>query len=121
LFRRHVGLTNAAVDIRASRLEREREAREREERRRIADEEERRRRQKEQRFKNLEEQAANWHRSLNIRRYVEAVRKMAIWKFGSIDPGSNLDTWIKWAIRQANRLDPLIMNFPSILNGPKTS
>ena len=111
-----VGLTNAAVDIRATRLEREREALEREDRRRKAEEEEARRRHEEQRFKNLEEQAANWHRSLNIRRYVEAVRNMALWKFGSIDPGSKLDEWITWASRQANRLDPLIMSFPSILD-----
>jgi len=109
-----VGLTNAAVDIRASRLEWEREAREMEERRRIAEEEERRRRQEEQRFKILEEQVANWHKSQNIRQYVEAVRRMAIWKFGSIKPGSNLHKWIKWATRQANRLDPLIMSFPFI-------
>jgi hypothetical protein len=111
-----VGLTNAAVDIRATRLEREREALEREDRRRKAEEEEARRRHEEQRFKNLEEQAANWHRSLNIRRYVEAVRNMALWKFGSIDPGSKLDEWITWASRQANKLDPLIMSFPSILD-----
>lgn len=109
-----VGLANAAVDIRACRLEREKEEREREEHRRKAEEEEMRRRLEEQRFKSLEEQAANWHRSLNIRRYVEAVRKMAIWKFGSIDPGSKLDRWTIWAIRQANRLDPLIMGFPFI-------
>jgi hypothetical protein len=116
-----VGLTNAAVDIRASRIEREREALEREERRRKAEEEEIRRRHEEQRFKSLEEQAANWHRSLNIRRYVEAVRKMAIWKFGSIDPGSRLDRWITWAIRQANRLDPLIGSLHSIMGESELS
>ena len=116
-----VGLTNAAVDIRASRLEREREAREREERRRKAEEEEIRRRHEEQRFKSLDEQAANWHRSLNIRRYVEAVRKMAIWKFGSIEPGSKLDKWITWASRQANRLDPLIGSLHCIMGESELS
>ncbi len=116
-----VGLTNAAVDIRASRLEREREAREREERRRIAEEEERRRRQEEQRFKILEEQVANWHRSQKIRRYVEAVQKLAMWKYNSIEPGSSLDAWIKWATRQANRLDPLIMSFSSMSEKPEHS
>ena len=115
------GLTNAAVDIRASRIEREREALEREERRRKAAEEEIRRRHEEQRFKSLEEQAANWHRSLNIRRYVEAVRKMAIWKFGSIDPGSKLDRWTTWAIRQANRLDPLVGSLHSIMGESELS
>jgi hypothetical protein len=116
-----VGVTNAAVDIRAFRLEREREAREREERRRIAEEEERRRRQEEQRFKILEEEVTNWHRSQNIRRYVEAVRKLAIWKYGSVEPGSNLEAWIKWATWQANRLDPLIMSFFSMSNKPEHS
>jgi hypothetical protein len=116
-----VGLTNAAVDIRASRLEREREAREREERRRIAEEEERRRRQEEQRFKILDEQVANWHKSQNIRQYVEAVRKIAIWKYGSIEPGSKLDKWVTWAIRQANKLDPLIMSLSSMSDKPESS
>jgi hypothetical protein len=41
---------------------------------------------------------------------------MALWKFGSIDPGSKLDEWITWASCQANKLDPLIMSFPSILD-----
>jgi len=114
-----VGLTNAAVDIRAFRLERERKAREREERRRIAEEEERRRRQEEQRFKIFEERVANWHRSQNIRWYVEAVQKLAIWKYGSVEPGSGLEKWITWAIRQANKLDPLIISFSSMSNKPK--
>jgi hypothetical protein len=114
-----VGLTNAAVDIRASRLEREREAREREERRRIAEEEERLRREEERRLKILDEQVSNWHKSQKIRQYVEAVRKMAIWKYGSVEPGSELEKWITWAIRQANKLDPLIMSFSSMSNKPE--
>jgi hypothetical protein len=46
---------------------------------------------------------------------------MAIWKYGSVEPGSKLDKWITWATYQANKINPLIMNFPSILNEPKTS
>ena len=115
------GLTNAAVDIRASRLEREREAREREERRRKAEEEERLKREEERRLKILDEQVVNWHKSQNIRQYVEAVHKMAIWKFGSIEPGSKLDKWITWAIRQANKLDPLIMSLFSMSDKPESS
>ena len=46
---------------------------------------------------------------------------MAIWKYGSVEPDSNLDTWIKWASRQANRLDPLIMGLSSMSGNPEPS
>lgn len=115
------GLTNAAVDIRASRLEREREVREREERRRKAEEEERLRREEERQFKILDEQVSNWHKSQKIREFVEAVKRMALWKYGAIERGSKLDQWITWVIRQANKLDPLIMGFSSMSDKPEPS
>jgi hypothetical protein len=97
------------------------DAREREERRSIAEEEERRRRQEEERFKILEEQVANWRKSQNIHQYVEAVCKMTMWKFGSIEPNSDLDMWVKWATRQANKHAPLIMSFFSMSDKPEPS
>jgi len=107
-------LINAAIDRRARRLEQERREREWQEQRRKAEEEESLRREEERRLKILDEQASNWHKSQRIRQYVEAVKKMALWKYGSIEPGSGLDKWITWPIRQANKLDPLIMSFSSI-------
>jgi hypothetical protein len=114
-------LVNAAIDRRARRLEHERREREWQEQRRKAEEEERLRREEERRLKILDEQVSNWHKSQKIRQYVEAVRKMAIWKYGSVEPGSELEKWITWAIRQANKLDPLIMSFSSMSNKPEHS
>jgi hypothetical protein len=82
---------------------------------------ERRRREQQRLLKILDEQVSNWHKSQKIRQYVEAVRKMAIWKYGSVEPDSELEKWITWAIRQANKLDPLIMNFSSQSNMPEHS
>lgn len=114
-------LINAAVDRRACRLERERREREWEEQRRKGEEEEQLRREEERRLKILDEQVSNWHKSQKIRQFVEAVKKMALWKHGSIEPGSRLDKWITWAIRQANKLDPLIMSFSSMSDKPEPS
>jgi hypothetical protein len=110
------GLMKAAVDKRARRLEREREERERIEHQRKAEEQARLRREEEKRIKILMEQVTNWHESQKIRQYIEAFRALALWKHGSIEPGSELDKWITWATRQANRLDPLLMNGCSIIN-----
>jgi hypothetical protein len=79
---------------------------------------ERRRQEEERRLKILDEQVSNWHKSQKIRQYVEAVRKMAIWKYGSVELGSGIEEWITWAIRQAKKLDPLIMSFSSMSNKP---
>jgi hypothetical protein len=46
---------------------------------------------------------------------------MAIWKYGSVEPDSELEKWITWAIRQANKLDPLIMSFSLMSNKPEYS
>jgi len=116
-----IGLVNAAVDRRARRLGREKEAREREERRRKAEEEERIRREEERRLKILDEPVSNWHRNQKIRQFVEAVQKIALWRYGTIEPGSKLDKCITWATYQANKLDPIIMRFPYFLNDPEYS
>ncbi len=116
-----VGLANAAVDIRACRLEREKEEREREERRRKIEEIKKLRREEEQRLKILDQQVSNWHQSLRIRQYVEALREAALSKHGTIELGSDVDKWITWAIQQADRLDPLVKSPPSILDEPEPS
>lgn len=114
------------MDCRARRLGREKEARERDERRRKAEEEERIRREEERRLKIrrlkiLDEPVSNWYRNQKIRQFVEAVQKIALWRYGTIEPGSKLDKCITWATYQANKLDPIIMRFPYFLNDPEYS
>lgn len=115
------GLMKAAVYVRTKRLEREKEEREREERRRKIEEIKRLRREEEQRLKILDQQVSNWHQSQTIRRYIEAFREAALRKYGTIEPGSDIDKWITWAIQQADRFDPLVKNPPSILDEPEPS
>lgn len=59
---------------------------------------------------------AGWHKSQQIRAYVEAVRAAALDGHGEIGPEVDLDEWIHWAIRQADRFDPLVESPPSILD-----
>jgi hypothetical protein len=115
------GLIKAAVYVRAKRLEREKEEREREERRRKIEEAKRLRREEEQKLKILDQHVSNWHQSQRIRQYVEAFREAALRKHGTIDPGSDIDKWITWAIQQADRVDPLVKSPPSILDEPEPS
>jgi len=115
------GLIKAAVYVRAKRLDREKEEREREERRRKIEETKRLRREEEQRLKILDQQVSNWHQNQRIRQYVEAFREAALNKHGTIEPGSDIDKWITWAIQQADRLDPLVKSPPSILDEPEPS
>jgi hypothetical protein len=49
--------------------------------------------------------AEGWHKSILLRKYVEAKRKNALEKTGVID--DKLDQWLRWAENQADRLDPL--------------
>ena len=45
----------------------------------------------------------------------DAVKEDAIWKNGSIEPGSELDRCLTWVNQQADRLDPLTGSSPLIL------
>lgn len=99
--------------IRIEREERERLWREQEEvRRRKAEEIQR----EKERIQGLLREAEGWHKSQQLRAYIEAVRQEAIRKQGFINTGSELDIWLKWATQQADRLDPLAENPPSILD-----
>lgn len=67
------------------------------------------------RFESLLTQAENWRKSKLIRELIEAVRA-AHSAGGPIDPGSKIAEWLEWAARQADRLDPLQVSPPSILD-----
>jgi hypothetical protein len=114
-----IGLINAAVRKRADRLEREQQQREWEEARRRREEKARLIREEKERLQTLETDAENWRKSQSIRAYLGAVRQDAIRKSGEIPVGSELEQWLEWATRQADRLDPLVESPPSVLDEEK--
>lgn len=62
----------------------------------------------------LEQDAERWRRAEAIRAYVAAARTAA-------DPkDEQRPEWLDWALRQADRLDPLSESPPSILDTPET-
>jgi hypothetical protein len=67
------------------------------------------------RFEALLTQAENWRKSKLIRELIEAVRA-AHSAGGPIDPSSKIAEWLEWAARHADRLDPLQVSPPSILD-----
>jgi hypothetical protein len=102
------GLVKAAIAIKHLRAERERRELEWQEERRQWEESERLRREEEEKLKALDKEIASWHRSQQIRTYIDAVKKWAIQKYGEIKPDSKLHQWLTWATQQADRLDPLV-------------
>jgi hypothetical protein len=65
---------------------------------------ERRQREEQQRFEVLEKQAALWVRSQNLRAFLEACeQKLMLTSAG----GTREVTWLKWALRWIDQLDPL--------------
>jgi len=57
-----------------------------------------------------------WHRSKEVRGYVAAVTDHVQRKRGPIEDGSEADLWITWATAQADRMDPLVENPPSVID-----
>lgn len=68
------------------------------------------------RVAELRQQAKDWRESQELRAYVEAARQKHLADRGSIEPESDFGRWLEWATRQADRLDPLCENPPSILD-----
>lgn len=108
------GLVKASVRKKAERLERERRERERREEMRRREECARLHREEEARVKALEEHAASWKKSQEIRAYIQAVKEAAVRQQGQIPEGSGLEKWLKWASGQTDRLDPVAKSPPSI-------
>lgn len=100
-------LIRVAAIKKARNLERMERERQWAEERRRQEEEERLRREEAARLDALEEEAAAWHKSNQIRAYVEAVRTAAARQDGGPQPDPKLHHWINWALQQADRLDPL--------------
>ena len=88
-------------------LERQRKEWAEAERRRL--EVEQRRREEAEQLKALEQEAAAWVRSQQLRAYIDALEREALTRGGVAEPGSKLHGWLEWARRHADRLDPLIV------------
>ncbi len=69
-----------------------------------------------QRVNQLVKDAENRHKSKRIREFIEDVCNEYINGNRIYYPASDLKNWIKWANQQADRIDPLAPNEPSILD-----
>jgi hypothetical protein len=102
-----VALVRTAISKRNDRLERERRERERIEEGIRRYEEEKRRREEKAKLDALVQEATNWQTSQLIRSYVEALKTAKSRKADEQVSNSVLDSWMTWALKQADILDPL--------------
>ncbi len=68
------------------------------------------------RIQKLVQDAENWNKSKLIRAYLKAVKEDVVERQGLIEPGSELNKWLTLANQQADRLDPLVKDSPSVLD-----
>lgn len=117
-----VGMLRIATAVRAKIAEQEKARRREEERQRqlqVALDEQKKLRAEvaaeKTRVDNLRKQAERWREAANIRQFVDQVRAL-----GAVPPlgleGEDLEHWAEWARQQADRIDPLTPNPPSILD-----
>ena len=87
------------------------EAREAEQRR-LADQEQQKREeetrgQEQAKVQSLLDDVTRWRRGRELRAYLRNVRRVLADQGRTIEPGSDLDEWLRWAERVARDLDPL--------------
>jgi hypothetical protein len=109
------GMMRIALKERAERDKREKEDQARQERIDKVQRELRQIEREEKKIKALEREAIRWHRAERIREYIRAVRRDALQKTDSQDRATVLE-WGEWAERQADRIDPLKPNPPSLVD-----
>lgn len=93
--------------MRSKDLQEEIERQEREEIERQRIEKERAIQEERERVLALLQDVKNWHKSKQIREYIEAVKEQAVRDNGIISSDSELGKWLTWAVQQADNLDPL--------------
>lgn len=111
-----IRMVRLAVRMSNDRLEREQRLRELEERQNRYNQLVRLHEQEKVKLEKLYSDSKAWHKSQQLRAYIEAVRLSEIRDGGGIQSGSDLDEWIRWAHQQADRLDPLVESPQSILD-----
>lgn len=73
-------------------------------------------RQEEARVRALHRAATNLERAERIRRLLTAAREAALAAGKAVEPGTAFGDWLVWAAHQADRLDPLRVSPPSIID-----
>jgi hypothetical protein len=101
------GMANAADADAKWKIEAEREALEQKERERQEKIRKRRKLTDERRLWALLTESESWQQSQRIREYVEAVKEKAAQMGPSAREDLALNSWISWALRKADTLDPL--------------
>jgi hypothetical protein len=117
-----VGLLKLSTALKVDRTRRELEAQAAEERGRkvqaALDEQDRLRKalaREKAAVQLLLDQSVRWRRSQDLRLLVQAARERGRLEESQLE-GQALDDWTRWALQQADRLDPLIPSPPSILD-----
>lgn len=82
-------------------------------------EQERLRLEEERRRKELEDQAVRWTKSQQILTYIAEVERMATTQGYSSEETTELDQWLTWARKHAERLNPLSEGLPFLKDGIK--
>ena len=96
------------ADIERQRtLERKEEERKRLEEQVKWEELERQRREEEERFLKLENQAEMWAKAAQLRAYIDAMEQEARKKGLTGEQNEHINTWLYWARKHADRIDPL--------------
>ena len=109
-----IGLVKSADSIRKREREYERQRLEQLERERILAEKEALRAKEQAKIQSLVKNAEAWFKSTQIRAFIQAVKEKIEREQGRIEPGSELDAWLNWANKQADRLDPLTSSLLSL-------
>src|SRR5262249_31309576 len=102
-----VGLEQVAERLHERNEEHERREREMKAERAPQAELEARRIEEQKKIDGLLEQLSEWQKSEALRSFVATLRELALAKYGCVENGSELDKWMKWALRVARDLDPL--------------
>lgn len=114
-------LHSLASDIKEARAESERRRRKCEEERRLREEEDRRQQEEQQRARELREEVANWRLAREIRAYVAEVRMATTGSCGTQHAQYPIAISLTWALRYADRIDPLNRFRPGAMNaGPES-
>ena len=109
------GLIAAAESERTHRLQREQWEKERREREQAQLEEQERKRKEQEKVGRLEYLVDSWKKGQNIREFIAAIEKGYAERNQHIDLDSELATWLSWARRYADTIDPIVQTLDSTL------
>lgn len=70
----------------------------------------------EKRIQRLEKGAEDWNRARRMREYVLALVDSKKQEGKELGPNTALGRWVTWALQQADRIDPLAVSPPSVLD-----